>query len=239
MFDAFGQSLDHIDYDPFGNITIETHPGYGNRYKFAGREYDATTGLYYNRARYYDPTTGTWTSPDPLGFAAGDANLYRYVGNGPTDGTDPSGLLQEPDDLSIEEPREWRNRLEAEQYLRRYRSSGKTVVLFEITESTLVRLEGGAQLAGAGLQAATSVALFAAPEPTLATKVVATGVGGLAVDNAQAGARKIYYGTPQRSLNNYVVAKGSEESASASGRVRSWRTSRRARSTLRSTRRRL
>lgn len=31
-------------------------------------------------------------SNDPIGFAAGDANLYRYVGNGPTNETDPSGL---------------------------------------------------------------------------------------------------------------------------------------------------
>ena len=29
---------------------------------------------------------------DPLGFAAGDANLYRYVGNDPPDLTDPTGL---------------------------------------------------------------------------------------------------------------------------------------------------
>ncbi|MCO8124099.1 hypothetical protein NHH03_20310 [Stieleria sp. TO1_6] len=31
-------------------------------------------------------------SQDPIGFSAGDANLYRYVGNGPTNATDPSGL---------------------------------------------------------------------------------------------------------------------------------------------------
>jgi len=31
---------------------------------------------------------------DPLGFEAGDANLYRYVGNGPTDATDPTGLQE-------------------------------------------------------------------------------------------------------------------------------------------------
>jgi hypothetical protein len=49
--------------------------------------------LYYNRARYLDPTTGRWTTQDPLGFAAGDANLYRYVGNTPTLATDPSGNL--------------------------------------------------------------------------------------------------------------------------------------------------
>jgi hypothetical protein len=40
----------------------------------------------------YDPTIGRWTSTDPLGFEAGDVNLYRYVHNGPTAATDPSGL---------------------------------------------------------------------------------------------------------------------------------------------------
>jgi hypothetical protein len=41
----------------------------------------------------YDPKVGRWLSQDPLGFTAGDANLYRYVGNGPTNGTDASGLI--------------------------------------------------------------------------------------------------------------------------------------------------
>lgn len=40
----------------------------------------------------YDPSIGRWLSEDPLGFEAGDSNLYRYVGNGPTNATDPSGL---------------------------------------------------------------------------------------------------------------------------------------------------
>ena len=31
---------------------------------------------------------------DPLGYEAGDANLYRYVGNSPTNATDPSGLYE-------------------------------------------------------------------------------------------------------------------------------------------------
>ena len=39
----------------------------------------------------YNPQTGSWTTQDPMGFAAGDSNLYRYVNNGPTDATDPSG----------------------------------------------------------------------------------------------------------------------------------------------------
>src|SRR5205085_3754204 len=45
------------------------------------------------RARYYDSQTGRWTSEDPLGFAAGDGNLYRYVGNDPTVRTDPTGMF--------------------------------------------------------------------------------------------------------------------------------------------------
>ena len=43
--------------------------------------YDVTTGLRYMNARYYDPASGRFLSEDPLGFAAGDTNLYRYVGN--------------------------------------------------------------------------------------------------------------------------------------------------------------
>src|SRR5262249_47908031 len=55
---------------------------------------DAEINLQYNRARYYDPTTQRWLSQDPLGFDAGDSNLYRYVNNGPTAATDPSGFQE-------------------------------------------------------------------------------------------------------------------------------------------------
>lgn len=40
----------------------------------------------------YDPTIGRWLTEDPIGFAAGDANLYRYAGNGQTNARDPSGM---------------------------------------------------------------------------------------------------------------------------------------------------
>ena len=45
-----------------------------------------------NQSRWYDPSVGRWLSEDPSGLQSGDANLYRYCGNGPTDGMDPSGL---------------------------------------------------------------------------------------------------------------------------------------------------
>jgi RHS repeat-associated protein len=59
---------------------------------FTGREYDPELDMYYYRARYYDPRLGRFVSQDPLGFAAGDSNLYRYVGNAPLAARDPLGL---------------------------------------------------------------------------------------------------------------------------------------------------
>jgi hypothetical protein len=47
----------------------------------------------YYRARYYDARVGRFLSEDPIGFAGGDVNLYRYVGNSPINYTDPSGLI--------------------------------------------------------------------------------------------------------------------------------------------------
>jgi hypothetical protein len=40
----------------------------------------------------FDPKIGRWTSQDPIGFEAGDPNLYRYVGNNPSNDVDPTGL---------------------------------------------------------------------------------------------------------------------------------------------------
>jgi RHS repeat-associated protein len=86
-----GALVNTITYDAFGKVLSETAPATGDRYAYTGRERDSYTGLQYNRARWYDPASGRWNSEDPLDFAAGDANLYRYVGNFATGATDPSG----------------------------------------------------------------------------------------------------------------------------------------------------
>ncbi len=44
-----GTSLDHVVYDSFGNIVTETNPSNGDRFKFAGMEYDTAVGQYYDR----------------------------------------------------------------------------------------------------------------------------------------------------------------------------------------------
>jgi RHS repeat-associated protein len=87
-----GVVLDHIDYDAFGNVTNETNPAQGDRFGWAGGIRDAATGLNFFNNRYYDPQTGRWTTKDQSGFTAGDANLYRYVGNNVANATDPAGL---------------------------------------------------------------------------------------------------------------------------------------------------
>jgi RHS repeat-associated protein len=68
-------------------------------YLHQGGRYDGETGLYDFRNRFYDPEKGRWLNLDPLGFAAGDSNLYRYEGGGPTNATDPSGLEERPSNV--------------------------------------------------------------------------------------------------------------------------------------------
>jgi len=92
LADAAGEVIDHLAYDAFGNVLAESNPAAGDRFRFTGREFDAATGQYYYRARYYDGRIGRFTSEDPLGLSAGDVNLYRYVHNRPTMATDPYGL---------------------------------------------------------------------------------------------------------------------------------------------------
>lgn len=80
--------LAEYEYGPYGQ-TLNSPSDIGNPFRFAGREYEADD-LYYNRARFYDPTQARFISPDPLGVA-GDINLYRYAGNNPIHISDPHG----------------------------------------------------------------------------------------------------------------------------------------------------
>jgi RHS repeat-associated protein len=87
-----GGTTDTYTYDAFGNLTGSMESTV-NPFRYTGREFDAETGLYYYRARYYNPQIGRFISEDPLGFGGGDENFYAYVGNNPTNFRDPSGLI--------------------------------------------------------------------------------------------------------------------------------------------------
>jgi RHS repeat-associated protein len=93
LTDANGVVVDKRSFDSFGRVLSETNPSVSFRYGYTGRERDLESGLSYYRARYYDPNVGRFISVDPIGFAAGDTNLYRYVGNSSTNAIDPSGEL--------------------------------------------------------------------------------------------------------------------------------------------------
>ena len=95
--DNTGAVIATQDYDAYGNITSKTGGTAFGDYGYDGYRYDAQTGLWHTGqdGRDLNPQTGTWLEPDPMGFAAGDDNLTRYVKNDPVNATDPSGRAGE------------------------------------------------------------------------------------------------------------------------------------------------
>ena len=81
-----GAVLWQAEYAPFGaalaSATIDIN------LRLPGQYYDAETGLHYNLARYYDPSTGRYTQPDPI---RADLNSYSYANANPYHYFDPSG----------------------------------------------------------------------------------------------------------------------------------------------------
>lgn len=64
---------------------------WGAGHRYTAREFDTETNLFYNRARYLDPSTGRFISEDPIGFGGG-INFYRYADNNSVIYTDPFGF---------------------------------------------------------------------------------------------------------------------------------------------------
>jgi RHS repeat-associated protein len=75
-YNAFGEIVQVLDEE---GAPIPIEDAIPNPYTFTGREFDPETGLYYYRARYYDPHLGHFLQEDPL-F---QSNLYIYVDNNP------------------------------------------------------------------------------------------------------------------------------------------------------------
>lgn len=89
--DQYGNVANRYKYAPFG-ATDSLSESFSNRLRSLGREWDADAGLYYNRARWYDPQLQRFISQDPIGIEGG-LNLYAYAGNDPVNASDPSGLI--------------------------------------------------------------------------------------------------------------------------------------------------
>jgi RHS repeat-associated protein len=118
-----GRILEHLEYFPTGETWVQEAFGeaVGNTYQFAGKQLDPESGLYYFGARYYDPRTGIFETPDPalaekLGglpeppsgsssvdtFAPSFLDLYNYADDRPLTVTDPSGIASQKRDLSTD-----------------------------------------------------------------------------------------------------------------------------------------
>ena len=77
----------------FARLTPVTNPAVDSLFLFTGRPFDQDSQLQNNLNRWYDARVGRWLSEDPVGFDAGDGNLYRYVGNAVVLGRDSNGLI--------------------------------------------------------------------------------------------------------------------------------------------------
>lgn len=108
LTDASGAVQASYQYDPYGNV-VHTSGTVANPLRYAGQYQDQETGLFYLRARYFDPTTGQFLSRDPLTMASGSGKAvassasgalggsgttlqaYGYANDNPLNVTDSSG----------------------------------------------------------------------------------------------------------------------------------------------------
>jgi RHS repeat-associated protein len=76
MTDEAGVVTWEAEYKPFGEAKVSSGSEAVNNFRFAGQYYDIEIGLHYNWHRYYDPTTGRYLTPDPIGLDGG-INIYH------------------------------------------------------------------------------------------------------------------------------------------------------------------
>lgn len=88
MSSAISVVTDTYEYDAFGN-KINSTGTTPNNYLYRGEQYDSDLGMYYLRARYYNPLTGRFASVDSQ--AGQGQRRYEYAGANPVDELDPSG----------------------------------------------------------------------------------------------------------------------------------------------------
>ena len=105
LTNSAGAVTDTYDYDAFGNLISSTGTT-PNVYLFAGEAYDDALGLYYNRTRYLNTTTGRfWSADTDEGEDEDPLTLHKYLyaNANPVDGVDPSGFQDNLAELGAEE----------------------------------------------------------------------------------------------------------------------------------------
>ncbi len=139
LADSNGDVAWAADFAAFGEARVQGLLEVGCPVRYPGQYYDGETGLHYNRHRYYDPETGRFISPDPIGLAGG-LNLYAYAPN-------TSGWI-DPLGLTVRCPKKMPKRLkdEADRFQRRAQKSGEKAacVIYDAkTNQVYTGLSGG------------------------------------------------------------------------------------------------
>ena len=105
LTDSGGNVVERYTYQVYGSVSVldatyhplpanswgTAHSAVGNPWLFTGRQFDEETGLYFYRARFYDPIKGRFLQRDPAGFNQ-SLNLYEYADSSPATFLDPFGL---------------------------------------------------------------------------------------------------------------------------------------------------
>jgi RHS repeat-associated protein len=78
-------------YKPFGEAEVNPNSSVVCNFRFPGQYYDTETGFHYNWLRHFDPQTGRYLRPDPIGLAGG-INIFLYADGNPINLTDAEGL---------------------------------------------------------------------------------------------------------------------------------------------------
>jgi len=168
---------------------------------------------FYVRERWYDPQSGTWLTPDPLGYRD-SSNLYAFAGGDPVNRRDPSGMGAAE--------------AAAAQYLTNLMNKGYTYdyalaqlrhtgfkyderllavyMTGKIAEPAAVAIEGGTRALVGCTQVAIGTAAVVSPEPSV-SKIVGGALVLRGIDNCQSGVRQMVTGKPTNTaLGNVVQA---------------------------------
>jgi RHS repeat-associated protein len=93
LTDPTGTVQNRYQYDAWGNYRNQSGTHW-NPFGFTGHEYDPETGLYYAKARFYDPEVGRFLSEDPAEpdlTTPPSLHKYLYAYGNPTYYVDPDG----------------------------------------------------------------------------------------------------------------------------------------------------
>ena len=95
LLNEAGRITDTYRYNAYGELMEQTGDT-ENHYLYTGEYYDGTSNLYYLRARYMNPSTGTFISMDSYEGSIYDPDTlhkYLYANGNPVTYSDPSGNM--------------------------------------------------------------------------------------------------------------------------------------------------